>query len=65
MPDGGRPKPTPRELMTLRNWILTARSRAVGSRRAASGLTLAIDEFALLSAILPLSPLARLTEGPP
>ena len=23
MPDGGRPKPTPRELMTLRNWILT------------------------------------------
>ena len=26
MPDGGCPKPTPRELMTLRNWILTARA---------------------------------------
>jgi outer membrane biosynthesis protein TonB len=23
MPDGGRPTPTPKELMTLRNWILT------------------------------------------
>jgi hypothetical protein len=23
MPDGGRPKPTPKELATLRNWILT------------------------------------------
>lgn len=38
MPDGGRPKPTPRELMTLRNWILTGAKprRRFSSRRIRS-----------------------------
>lgn len=39
MPDGGRPKPTPKELTTLRNWILTGakprRRRPFGTRGAA------------------------------
>lgn len=37
MPDGGRPKPTARELTTLRNWILTGakeRRRAAKRRRS-------------------------------
>ena len=39
MPDGGRPKPTAKELMTLRNWILTGakeRRRTVKRRRSPS-----------------------------
>ena len=39
MPDGGRPKPTARELMTLRNWILSGakeRRRTVRRRRSPS-----------------------------
>jgi Planctomycete cytochrome C len=35
MPDGGRPKPTAKELMTLRNWILTgAKERRPKRRRS-------------------------------
>jgi protein TonB len=37
MPDGGRPKPTAKELMTLRNWILTGakeRRRTTKRRRS-------------------------------
>jgi hypothetical protein len=36
MPDGGRPKPTKRELATLRNWILSGAKerRRVVRRRA-------------------------------
>jgi hypothetical protein len=35
MPDGGRPKPTPKELMTLRNWILTGAKPCRRSKRRA------------------------------